>query len=52
MEDHDLLITLSAKVDYLTTMISNHLKHHFAMNVALMVATISTLTSLIIVLIR
>jgi len=39
--DHDLLIELSTKMDLMHTLLTNHLEHHFAYNMALLGALLS-----------
>lgn len=41
--DHDLLITLNAKVDVIVKMLDNHLHHHFLYNIALFTALLAVI---------
>ena len=47
MNDHDLLIQVDSKVNTIKTLICNHLKHHFAVNIALLGGGISIILALI-----
>ena len=43
--DHDLLIRLSQQMDTVTTLLTNHLEHHFWYNMTLLGAFIATATA-------
>lgn len=45
MTDHDLLIRLAQQMDTVTTMLGNHLEHHFWYNMTLLGAFIATATA-------
>lgn len=50
--DHDMLITIARDTCWLKKEISNHLKHHFAINIAVITAILMTAGTLLIVLLR
>lgn len=45
--DRDLLIELSTKVELIHTLLTNHLEHHFAYNMALLGALLSLVVGVI-----
>jgi hypothetical protein len=47
-KDHDILIELSRDVCWLKKAISNHLKHHWAVELALLGAVITLIVTLIV----
>lgn len=43
LTDHDLLVRIDERVDNNTTMMRNHLHHHWAVTLSLLVATLSSI---------
>ncbi len=50
MTDHDLLVCIDVKLKELKEQFSNHLKHHWAMTLALVMITFGSVISVIIAL--
>ena len=51
MNDHDLLIRIDEKINTLNKGFTNHLKHHWAVSLALLTITLGAIVSLIIALV-
>lgn len=45
--DHDLLIRLTQQMDTVTTLLTNHLEHHFWYNMTLLGGFIATATAVV-----
>ena len=43
LTDHDLLVRIDERVNHNEGMMSNHLKHHWAVTLALLAATLSSI---------
>ncbi len=52
MDDHDLLIELNERVKNLKTLFCNHLRHHFAVNIALLTTTLSLAAAVLVLVIK
>lgn len=50
--DHDLLIMVARDICWLKKEIGNHLKHHFAINIAVVTALLATAGALLVVVLR
>jgi hypothetical protein len=51
-EDHDLLIRIDEKMDNMETQFSNHLKHHFTVNLCLLAALLANAGAFVLFLLR
>ncbi len=47
MNDHDLLIEVNERTKSLKTILCNHLKHHFVINMVLLTAMLGLVASVI-----
>lgn len=47
MSDHDLLVRLDERVEKLDHCLSNHLKHHWAITIAIVAALVGTLSKIL-----
>ncbi len=52
MNDHDLLIELNERVKTVKTILCNHLKHHFAINMILLTSTLSLAAAILVLVIK
>ena len=52
LTDHDLLITMSTDICWLKTVVGNHLKHHWAISICALGATLSAITAVVILLLQ
>ena len=51
-DDHDILIRIDTKMDALEEQFSNHLKHHFMVNLCLLAALLANAGAFILFLLR
>ncbi len=50
--DHDLLIKVDERTQSIKTLLCNHLRHHFALNIVLLGTTLSALVSMLILILK
>jgi len=51
-KDHDLLIEINERTKSNGTLISNHLRHHFAFNMVMMASMLGLITAMILLILN
>ena len=52
MNDHDLLVCIDVKLKELKIQFTNHLRHHFAVNIVLLTSTLSLAAAVLVLVIK